>query len=117
MKKHIFTFTAFLLVCFSLSAQTLPQMFRFSNDSLRLIRGGVPSVGLYDEVVIDTVYLYFDQPNYWQQLVNNYQSKTNIPATMVFRGDIYDSVGVRFRGQTSYQFIQASQKKIIQYHT
>lgn len=109
MKK---TAIAILLFCsFTLSSQTLPQMFRFSDDSLRLVRGGVPSVGLYDEYVIDTVFLYFDQPNYWQLLVSNYQSKTNIPATMVFRGQTYDSVGVRFRGQTSYQFIQASQKK------
>ncbi|MBE0638514.1 MAG: lamin tail domain-containing protein [Bacteroidales bacterium] len=111
MNKTVTTLAFIVLACLTSIAQELPQMFRFSDDSLRLIRGGVPSTGLYDEVVIDTVYLYFDQSNYWQQLIANYQSKTNIPATMVFRGETFDSVGVRFRGQTSYQFIQSSQKK------
>jgi hypothetical protein len=92
-------------------AQTIPQMFHFSGDSLRLVRGAVPATGLYDEAVIDTIYLYFDQPDYWQQMVNNWQSKTNIAATMVFKGETFDSVGVRFRGQTSYMFINNSQKK------
>lgn len=111
MRKALTTLATLLLVCTILTAQNLPQMFRYSDDSLRLIRGGVPSTGLYDEMVIDTVYLYFDQSNYWQQMINNYQSKTNIAATMLFRGETYDSVGVRFRGQTSYQFITSSQKK------
>ena len=32
----------------------------------------------------------------------NYQSGTDIPASMTVDGATYDSVGVRFRGQTSY---------------
>ncbi|NCC73807.1 MAG: hypothetical protein EOM06_10465, partial [Sphingobacteriia bacterium] len=110
--KNCFTVIAALLITGTMvKSQNLPQMFHFSDDSLRLIRGGIASTGLYDETNIDTMYLYFDQSNYWQMLVNNYSSQTNIPATMVFRGETYDSAGVRFRGQTSYQFIQYSQKK------
>jgi len=111
MKQFLTTIAAILLWTLTSPAQNLPQMFHFNDDSLRLIRGGVASTDLYDENVIDTVWLYFDQPNYWQLLVANYSGKINIPATLVYKGTTYDSVGVRFRGQTSYQFIQASQKK------
>jgi spore coat protein CotH len=111
MKVRFSTLVYLLTVCFTGFSQNLPDMFRFSDDSLRLIRGGVQATGLYEETQIDTIRLYFDQPNYWQQMLGNWETKTNIPATMVFKGETYDSVGVRFRGQTSYMFIQGSQKK------
>ncbi|MBN3034794.1 MAG: CotH kinase family protein [Bacteroidales bacterium] len=99
----------FCSVC--LNAQNLPEQFRFSADGHRLIRGGVASTGFYDESTIDTIFLEFSQPNYWSLLQSNYQSQTNIPATLVYKGVVYDSVGVRFKGQTSYQQTQWSQKK------
>lgn len=83
---------------------------RLSEDGLRLITGNRPSEGFYDESVIREVNLQFSQANYWQLLTNNYQSKTNIPATMTVDGKVIDSVGVRFKGQTSYSQNQ-SQKK------
>lgn len=111
MKTFLALIAALIILHMPVQAQNFPMMYRFTDDSLRLIRGGVPSSGLYDETVIDTIWLYFGQPNYWQLLVANYATKTNIPATMVYKGQTFDSVGVRFRGQTSYQFIQASEKK------
>jgi len=92
-------------------SQNLPRAFHFSDDSLRLIRGGVESSGFYDEFNIDTIYLQFEQSNYWQQMIGNWEDKIDIPATMTFNGQVYDSVGARFRGQTSYMFIQSSEKK------
>ena len=37
--------------------------------------------------------------------------KINIAATMTVDGDVYDSVGVRFKGQTSYFMITNEDKK------
>ncbi len=60
------------------------------------------STGFYNESNIDTIYLEFDQSDYWDQLIDNYEDKIDIPATMTMNGITYDSVGVRFKGQTSY---------------
>jgi hypothetical protein len=55
--KNIF-FAIFVLSVFQTSfSQNLPQAFRFSDNSLRLIGGGVESFGFYDEANIDTIYL------------------------------------------------------------
>ncbi len=67
--------------------------------------------GLYDESTIPVLQLKFSQANWWQQLQANYQSKTNLPATLTVDGIAYEGVGVRFRGNTSYQMTGTSQKK------
>ncbi|MBL7802281.1 MAG: CotH kinase family protein [Saprospiraceae bacterium] len=106
----------FLLTCLmglSLSAfsQDLPPEMYLSPDGHRLYTGGQPASGLYDESIIRTINLDFSQSNYWTLLTQNYASHTDIPATMTVDGVVYDSVGVRFKGQTSYQMVQNSQKK------
>lgn len=59
----------------------------------------------YDMDTVRDVYLQFAQPNYWQQLEANYQPEINIAATMTVDGVVYPSVGVRFRGNTSYNWL------------
>ncbi len=66
---------------------------------------------LYDEGLLHTLELHFAQSNWWSQLQTNYQSKTNLPATLTVDGVVYEGVGVRFRGNTSYMMAQNSQKK------
>lgn len=105
-----------LLVLFCLGwaaaqAQNLPDEMRLSADGHRLVTGGHLASGLYDESVIRTIYLDFAQPNYWTLLTQNYQTHSDIPATMTVDGQVFDSVGVRFKGQTSYMMTQGSQKK------
>ena len=92
-------------------AQNLPAQMRRSADGHMLITGDQAPSGLYDSAIIRTIYLDFPQSNYWTLLTNNYQSKTDLPAKMTVDGAVYDSVGVRFKGQTSYQMTQNSQKK------
>lgn len=109
--KFFFTFLLLFITFFG-SSQTLPSEFHFSADGRILYTGGIiPSSGLYDKTIVKNVYLNFSQPDYWTQLTNNYSSETNIPATMIFDGNVYPNVGVRFRGNTSYVQIGSSQKK------
>lgn len=84
---------------------------QLSSDGHMLITGAKAPEGLYDSAIIRSIYLDFPQSNYWQLLTNNYQSGTDLPATMTVDGEIFDSVGVRFKGQTSYSMTQGSQKK------
>jgi len=66
---------------------------------------------LYDPDTVRDIYLTFSQPNYWQTMLNNYSSKTNIPADMVVDGQTFKDVGVRFRGNTSYRRLPAGSLK------
>lgn len=111
--KSMLKYSLFLLLITPLvtNAQKLPDEMRLSPDGRKLITGGNADKGLYDESVIRDVHLTFPQSNWWQLLKDNYESETEIPATMVVDGVTYDSVGVRFRGNTSYQAVPNSDKK------
>ncbi len=59
--------------------------------------------GIYDSAVIHNVNLTFGQSNYWNLLLANKASQTDLLAGMTVDGTTtYDSIGVRFKGQTSY---------------
>jgi len=100
----------FLLFPFMLNGQSLPSQWRKTDDGKFLISGDQISDGLYDESNLEEVRIYFTQPNYWNLLMQYYNSKTDIPCKLVYKGISYDSVGIRFKGQTSY-FMNSSQKK------
>lgn len=91
--------------------QNLPKEYYLSVDKHILHIGGQPSTGFYDETKVQQINLQFSQPNYWTQLTNNYASKTDLASTMTVNGVKYESVGVRFKGQTSYQGTRNSDKK------
>ncbi len=92
-------------------AQKLPAEMYLSDDGKILFTGGKDTKGFYNESKIRKIYLDFSQPNYWTLLTNNYQKKINLPATLTYNGTVYDSVGVRFKGMTSYSMSGNSQKK------
>lgn len=91
-------------------AQKLPDQWGYSADGHRLVIGRQPATGLYDSATIHSVYLTFPQANYWNLLTQNYATHTDLLASMQVNGVTYDSIGVRFKGQTSYQQV-SSQKK------
>lgn len=110
MKKHIILLYL-LFVSAGIMAQGLPAEMYLSPDGKMLLTGGKPATGLYDSAIIRDVKLTFSQPNFWTLLTNNYQSQTEIPADLEIDGVTYPSVGVRFRGNTSYTQLGTSQKK------
>lgn len=87
----------------------LPAEMRISDDGERLERGGFYTSEFYDDTQVETLYLDFEQSDYWDQLDQNYSSKTEIPATLRYKGEVLEQVGVRFRGNTSYS--RANEKK------
>ncbi len=100
----------FLLSSSTLEAQDLPLEFNYSSDGHKLIVGNTVTTGFYDESEIDTIFLQFSQTNYWTLLEQNYEDKIEIPATLTHNGVVYDSVGVRFKGNTSYKRLRNSDK-------
>ncbi|MFN8182778.1 MAG: CotH kinase family protein, partial [Bacteroidia bacterium] len=112
MKK----FTAILLVFAGFLGATdsrgqgMPDEMYLSPDGRTLYTGGQAPSGLYEPYLVRRVDLQFSQSNYWTLLTQGYQNHTDLPATMIVDGVTYDSVGVRFKGQTSYN-TGSSQKK------
>lgn len=111
MKKTVLNILCAIGLLPALSwGQGLPDEMHLSPDGRILYTGGLQPSGLYEPYVIRPIYLNFSQPNYWSLLTTGYQTKTDVPATMIVDSVTYDSVGVRFKGQTSYNTGQ-SQKK------
>ena len=112
MKKAVTSFLA-LAVAYSLNAQSPPKEMHYYEQQHQLLMGDQPTDGFYDQSEIKTIYLYFSQPDYWQQMEDNYWSWSDVEilAKMVVDGNVYDSVGVQFKGQSSFQQIEHSQKK------
>ncbi len=98
------------LIQLSIQSQKLPMEMSFSADGRRLVSGSTDVDGFYNPLKLRIVELKFDQANYWTLLTNNYQSKTDIPATLIYDGVSYPNVGVRFKGQTSYQRVSTQKK-------
>lgn len=101
MKEKIYT--TLFLICF-----LFPPLL-FAQDSGEQI---------FDNAIVHEVRFEFSQTNYWNTLINNFESHSDpfdpVPYLMgnvEIDGEVVDSVGVRFKGFTSYS--QNSDKKPI----
>jgi spore coat protein CotH len=66
---------------------------------------------IYNISTLHTLILNFTQSDWWQQLENNAEADENIIAALTYENEVLDSVGVRFRGMTSYRMTNNSKKK------
>ncbi len=88
--RNFFLFVTFLVLISRLAAQN-------SGDSV------------FDTDILHEVRLTFDQPNYWAMMVENFESNFDgvvpyIMANVEVDGVVVDSIGVRFKGFTSYTY-------------
>ena len=91
MKQYTFLF----FVCpFFIAAQSL-----YNPQNLYDSPGG-----LFDEDSIRVIDLKFNNQNYHNYLVNSwyYLPSERIPATLTLNGSVYDSVGVRYKGNSTF---------------
>ncbi len=61
----------------------------------------VSGADFYDEGVMPVLQLQFSQSNWYTLLQNNYQSKTDLAATLTVDGVVYEGVGVRYYVQAT----------------
>jgi hypothetical protein len=80
----------------------LPAEMFISDDGERLETGGRYTSNYFDETLLETIFLDFDQPNFLDQLAANYNSDTNLEATLRYQDKVFQ-VGVGYRGNTSYR--------------
>ncbi len=93
-------------------AQNLPSEWYISDDGRRLVAGGRTINDLFDEDSVPAFHLWFAEGDFWNQLVNNYDSGTPILAILTYNGNTYDSVGVKFKGETSYFMLPPGSQKM-----
>ena len=106
-------FTLFFCLTFVLGteAQKFPDEIQLSSDGRMLKTGHLPNTGLYDQSVINEIHLNFPQNDYWDDLEDNFDDGIDLAAQLIFNGEAFDSVGVRFKGSSSYNNIGTSPKK------
>ena len=87
-KKKIFLYISFLIV-----------ICCFMNNKLSSHISDI----VFDDTQVHEFYLIFPQDDFWEQMLENYANGLNeyIPATFEFNSEMYDSVGVRFKGNAS----------------
>lgn len=99
------------LLALNVSAQNLPDEYHVSDDGLRLVAGDLPVDGLYSVDGIKVIHLTFNQPDFWTLLDQSHQTGVHILASLEYDGQVFDSVGVRIKGQTSYMMLPPGSQK------
>ncbi|MEM1121992.1 MAG: CotH kinase family protein [Bacteroidota bacterium] len=106
MKKIIILL--FVALSYCVNGQVFPKEFQLSADGTRLTTGGDATTGFYNESKIRVIELTFTDDNFWADLTA--AGDNDIMAKVTIDGEAFDSIGVRFKGQTS-DFRNNSEKK------
>lgn len=110
-KKALLLLSFFYCIYLS-QAQNFPRQMQLSADGRMLTSGNKSNASLYNQNQIPSLYLNFsDTANFWNDLIVYHDSLKDYPAKLVYNGIVYDSVGVRFKGNSSYSNIGNSLKK------
>ena len=82
------------------------------EDDLKASHGAQPNgdPSLYDSKTLRTLYLRFHDTDWYEQLGDFYRTDVDVPADLIVDGKLYQSVGVRFRGSSSYFTVQNEKK-------
>lgn len=91
-------------------AQTLPQNFSYSDETHILSTGGQVISDFYNEDSLASIYLAFSQSDYWQMMHDATANDTYVMGTLTYDDKVLDSIGVRFKGNTSYSKIKTEEK-------
>ena len=70
-----------------------------------------PERDLYDPDIVRTIFLQFENEDWEEELEDFRMTDVEVPAQMTVDGKTYDDVGIRFRGNTSYQMVPRGSKR------
>ena len=72
-----------------------------------------PGIDLYDPSVIRTFFLELPQGDWEDELADFYRTDVLVPGNLIVDGESYPSVGVSFRGNSSFFTVRKGQKRSI----
>ncbi len=84
------------------TAQSLPINMHYYESEHRLTLSALESTGFYDESIIESVYIDFYDADYWDQMGENYDTEEYVLADITIGDEVFESVAVGFKGNTSY---------------
>ncbi|MDF7801196.1 CotH kinase family protein [Pontiellaceae bacterium B1224] len=70
-----------------------------------------PDAPLYDTEILRTFFLTFENDDWEEELEDFKKTDVEVPATLVVDGRTYPNVGVKFRGNSSYDMVQRGKKR------
>ena len=82
-----------------------------NQESFGFIRA-IQTEGFYDPMCVRTIELTFEDTNWQSQLISNYSTGNEILGTLQFRDETIEGVGVRYKGNTSYQRVNGEKKSV-----
>jgi hypothetical protein len=80
---------------------------RITPASVRSVPATVP---FYDMATLRTLFFEFEDENWEKELMAFKETDIEIPATLIVDGKTYKDVGVQFRGNSSFRFVQEGLK-------
>jgi hypothetical protein len=84
------------------------------SPGARLSPADVPShagAPVYDLATLRTIFLEFESADWEQELAAFYNTDVEVPATATIDGQAFKSVGVHFRGMSSFMMVPAGSKR------
>ncbi len=109
--KHFLVSILSLTAAFTSKAQNLPHHWSLDELNHQIHIGDHVEEGIFNVDVIDTIYLQFANSNWYNTMTTNFNSGTELSATLTYNGEVYEQVGVSFKGQTSYSQVGNEEKK------
>lgn len=110
MKPYIFILLLYLIVPVTMSSQTLPVNLDIDEANHRVVLEGQSNSTFYNEDSLKSVYLEFEQADFWQMLHDCHDTENYVLGSLTYDGQLIDSIGARFKGQTSYSKIKDEEK-------
>lgn len=89
----------------------LPPLFFIVLSALPLYSQTDSSDLLFKDLTVYTYELDFYSPNWEQELEDNYEIEEYIPAKLIYGDITLDSIGVRYKGNSSYMMSSSGPKK------
>lgn len=90
--------------------QSAPNNLSFDVENHIMKLEGLNTSSFYDENKLESVYLEFEQSDYWQQLHDSYDTENYVLGTLSYKGEVFDSIGAQFKGNTSYRKVRNDAK-------
>ena len=98
--KRIFGIFLLGILFGKLYGQTLPANIRYIEENHMLVRELANNSFFYQVDVIDTIFLEFENDDYWSELTDNYGTSEYVMASFKNSTNSFDSVGIKFKGNT-----------------
>jgi len=98
------------MVSFTLFAQSPPNNLTLDEENHRMTLEGLNTSEFYNEENLESIYLEFEQTDYWQQLHDSYDTEDYVLGKLTYKGEVIDSIGAQFKGNTSYRRVDGDEK-------